>query len=287
MERGRPRPHVTRNVALCGRGARAPGFGASFPDAICAIILMNYTLSIGNRAYDSALALVYPQACAVCGQSVESRHDGVVCAACWAGTRLFDQDDTVCWKCGVFSYASVTGERRHLVRCGKCDNDRFTFARACGNYEGALRASILALKREPNLSRRLASVMHEAKTRVPIHDAEMIIPVPLHGIRERARGFNQATVLARELARLTRLPIDEHSVVRSAQTVRHRAGMDARARRESVGGAFTVRHPKLIAGHRVLLVDDVFTTGATVSACAEALKEAGVTAVYVLTVARA
>jgi ComF family protein len=237
--------------------------------------------------YDSALALVYPQACAVCGQSVESRHDGVVCAACWAGTRLFDQDDTVCWKCAAFSHASVTGERRHLVRCGKCDNDQFTFARACGDYKGALRASVLALKREPNVSRRLASVMHEAQTRVPINDAEIIIPIPLHVSRERARGFNQATVLARELARLTRLPIDEHSVVRSAQTVRHRAGMDARARRESVARAFAVRRPELITGRQVLLVDDVFTTGATVSACAEALNEAGAKAVYVLTVARA
>jgi competence protein ComFC len=248
---------------------------------------MTYALSIANQAYDSVLTLFYPQACAVCGHSVESRHDGVVCAACWARTRILDQDDTVCWKCGAFSRASVTNDRRHLVRCGKCDNDRFTFARACGNYEGALRASILALKREPNVSRRLARVLCEAQARVPIHDAEMILPVPLHAERERARGFNQASVLARELARLNRLPIDEYSVVRSVQTARHRAGMDARARRDSVARAFSVRHPKLIAGRRVLLVDDVFTTGATVSACAEALKDAGAKAVYVLTIARA
>lgn len=210
-----------------------------------------------------------------------------MCAACWAGTRIIDQDDTVCWKCGAFSHASVTSDRRHLVRCGKCDNDQFTFARACGNYEGALRASILALKREPDVSRRLAGLMHEAQTRVPIHNAEIIIPVPLHGSRERARGFNQAAVLARELARSNRLPIDEHSVARSVETVRHRAGMDARARRESVARAFAVRRPELITGRRVLLVDDVFTTGATVSACAEALNEVGATAVYVLTIARA
>ena len=236
--------------------------------------------------YDAVLALVYPQACAVCGQSVESRHDGVVCAACWAGTRIFDRDDTVCWKCGAFSLASVTRDRRHLVRCGNCDNDQFTFARACGNYEGALRASVLALKREPSVSWRLAAVLHEAQTRAPIHDAEMIVPVPLHADRERARGFNQAVILARALARLNHLPIDEHSVVRSVQTVRHRAGMDARARRDSVARAFAVRRPDLITGRRILLVDDVFTTGATASACAEALNEAGAEAVYVLTIAR-
>jgi ComF family protein len=248
---------------------------------------MNYALSIANQTYNSALALVYPQACAVCAESVESRHDGVVCAACWAGTPVLDQDDTVCWKCGASSHASVERDRRHLIRCGKCDNDQFTFARACGKYEGALRASILALKREPNVSRRMSAVLCEAQMRAPIDDAEMIIPVPLHSSRERVRGFNQAAILARELARLNRLPIDEYSVVRSAQTVRHRAGMDARARRDSVAGAFVVRRPELIIGRRVLLVDDVFTTGATVSACAEALKEAGASAIYVLTIARA
>lgn len=236
--------------------------------------------------YDSALALVYPQPCAICGQSVESRHDGVVCASCWAKTRILDQDDTVCWKCGAFSRASVTSDRRDLVRCGRCDSDQFTFARACGNYEGALRASILALKREPNISRRLAGLLYEAQTRVPLHDAEVIIPVPLHSSREQARGFNQAALLARDLARLNHLPIDEHTLFRSAETVRHRVGMDARARRDSVAHAFVVRCPELIAGRKVLLVDDVFTTGATVSACAAALKAAGAKEVLVLTLAR-
>lgn len=248
---------------------------------------MNHLLSIANQAYDSVLTLVYPQACAVCGDSVESRHDGVVCAGCWMGTRLFAEDDTVCWKCGALSRGSVAREKRREVRCGKCDHDSFTFARACGSYTGALRASVLALKREPQVARRLSSVLRETQSRSPLDDADLIIPVPLHGRRERARGFNQAALLAGELARLSHLPVDESSVVRSIHTERHRAGMDAKARRESVAQAFVVRHPKLISGRRVLLVDDVFTTGATVSACAAALKGAGAADVYVLTIARA
>jgi ComF family protein len=237
--------------------------------------------------YDSVLALVYPQACAACGASVESRHDGVACAACWTGTRLFNDDDTVCWKCGAVSRASVARDKRRTVRCGKCDDDQFTFARACGLYEGALRASVLALKREPQVARRLSNVLYQAQRGTPINDADVIVPVPLHAARERARGFNQAALLAQELGRLSHLPVDEHSVVRSVHTERHRAGMDARARRDSVAKAFEVRHPKLISGRCVLLVDDVFTTGATVSACATALKNAGATDVYVLTIARA
>ena len=129
--------------------------------------------------------------------------------------------------------------------------------------------------------------MFELQQREPLNSANLIIPVPLHPARERERGFNQAALLARELARLTHLTLDEHSVVRRIHTERHRAGMDARARRESVAKVFAVRHPRLVGGRRVLLVDDVYTTGATVSVCAAILKDAGAEEVFVLTVARA
>jgi ComF family protein len=245
------------------------------------------TVSHLDHLYDAALALVYPQACAVCAASVESRHDGVACASCWRSTRLFAEKDTLCWKCGLFTEAAVSQDRRMSIRCGECDDDVFTAARACGFYDGALRASVLELKRQPHVASRLARLMLATQQRPPLNSANLIIPVPLHSERERERGFNQAALLARELARLSQLPLDEHSVVRRVHTERHRAGMDARARRESVAEAFAIRHPELVAGQRVLLVDDVFTTGATVSACAAALKDAGAEEVFVLTSARA
>jgi ComF family protein len=240
-----------------------------------------------SQVFEAALALVYPQACAVCGDSVESRHDGVVCGRCWQATPLFHDATGLCWKCGALSQASVNEDRRDRIRCGGCDDDAFSAARACGSYEGALRASILELKREPHVARRLALLLHEVQMRRPLEAADLIVPVPLHADRERERGFNQAVVIARELARLSRLPLDEHSVVRRLHTERHRAGMDAKARRQSVAAAFVVRHRDLIAGKRVLLVDDVFTTGATASACAKALRDSGAEAVFVLTIARA
>ncbi len=240
-----------------------------------------------SSLYDAALALVYPQACAVCGAGVESRHDGVACASCWRRTRLFDEQDTLCWKCGLLTEAPVSEDRRTAVRCRACDHDMFTAARACGSYEGALRASVLELKRQPHVVPRVARLMMTTQQRAPLNSANLIIAVPLHAARERERGFNQAALLARELARLSELPLDEHSVVRRVHTERHRAGMDARARRDSVSNAFDIRHPKLVAGRRVLLVDDVFTTGSTVSACAAVLKHAGAEEVFVLTLARA
>jgi predicted amidophosphoribosyltransferase len=83
------------------------------------------------------------------------------------------------------------------------------------------------------------------------------------------------------------LGLDEHSLVRQTQTKMHRAGMDAKARRQSMAHAFSVRHSDQIKGKRVMLIDDVFTTGATVSACADVLKAAGADRVFVLTIARA
>ena len=129
--------------------------------------------------------------------------------------------------------------------------------------------------------------MHSVSQREPLRAAELVLPVPLHAARERERGFNQALVLARELARVSGRSLDQHSLVRKIQTQMHRGGMDAKARRQSVASAFTVCHRDLIAGKRLLLIDDVFTTGATASACAEALRESGAESVFLLTIARA
>jgi ComF family protein len=237
--------------------------------------------------YDSLLALVYPQACAVCGGSVESHALGAACANCWRHTRMFSGVETICWKCGQPSLGTVSAEKREAVRCRRCDHDAFTAARACGIYEGALRASILLLKREPHICRKLRDQLVNAQQQFPLNRATRIIPVPLHAEREQARGFNQATLIGRELSRATSLPLDEISLVRDKHVKRHRAGMDAKGRRETVADAFRVTHPALVAGERVLLVDDVFTTGATVSACAQTLQNAGASEVLVLTIARA
>src|SRR5919199_3418492 len=162
--------------------------------------------------YDAALTLLYPQACAVCGASVEARDDGVACAACWGRTRIFGEEDFVCWKCGVPAPGTVPEEKRQEVRCRRCDEEHFTAARACGAYEGALRASVLALKRAPHVAGRLARLMFEMQKRAPLDQATRIVPVPLHPERLRERGFNQATALGLALSRLTRLSLDESTL---------------------------------------------------------------------------
>ena len=238
-----------------------------------------------NVGYDSLLAVVYPRACAVCGGSVESRALGVACAKCWQQTRILSTE-TLCWKCGQPSIGTVADEKKEAVRCHRCDDASFTAARACGIYEGALRASVLLLKREPHVCQKLREEMLMKLRRPPLNRATQIISVPLHPEREKDRGFNQALLIGRELSRATSLPLNAVSLVRVKNIKRHRAGMDAKGRKDTVADAFRVIHPALLTGERVLLVDDVFTTGATVSGCAGALLEAGAPEVFVLTIAR-
>lgn len=241
-----------------------------------------------DALYDATLALVYPLKCAACGAaSVEGRRDAPACADCWQATAIFTGEETCCWKCGAEARGEVSPEKRTEVRCRRCDESAFTAARSVGKYEGALRAVVLTLKHEPHVPARLGQLLLAAQKRPPLDAATRIVPVPLHAERERERGFNQATLLARALAARSNLPLDEWSLVRRRHTSRHRAGMDARARRETVERAFQVERPRLVEGERILLVDDVFTTGATVSSCAQALKEAGAVDVFVLTVAHA
>lgn len=242
---------------------------------------------VTSVCYDALLTLVYPQACAVCGGSVEARACGTVCENCWKQAELFSQNQIVCWKCGVpaFEFGKVT--EREDVCCHRCDDDAYSAARACGAYAGALRASVLRLKREPNLSRRLLENLVRASKLAPLNTATLIVPVPLHLEREKTRGFNQASIISRALSRVLSLPVNDSSLIRIKHVEMHRAGMDSKGRRETVAAAFQVAQRTLIEGERVLLVDDVFTTGATVSACAQALKDAGASEVFVLTIARA
>ena len=226
---------------------------------------------------DSLLAVAYPQSCAICFGSVERREFGVVCEACWKATRIFTGAEMLCDKCGLLDEA----------RCGRCEMWEFTAARAVGPYKGALRESVLELKRQPHVPPQLERLLIAAAKREPLRQSTRIVPVPLHDRRLKSRGFNQATVLAQVVAKGLRLPLDEVSVVRVSSSEKYRAGLDAKGRRDTVAGAFEVRQPRLVAGENILLVDDVFTTGATVSACSQALLAAGANSVFVLTISRA
>jgi len=242
---------------------------------------------------DGLLGLAYPEDCRVCGESVESWDDGVACSRCWNDpsiTRLLV--GRLCEKCGAQMTADVlsgiaSSPKKDDGFCGKCASQAFTTARACGLYSGALEASILFLKTNPHVCprlRRLLCATFEANR--SCIDCEIVVPVPLHQEREKQRGFNQATLIAEVIASDFDLALDRHALKRIKPTERHRAGMDAADRARSVEQAFAVAISHSLEGASVLLVDDVMTTGSTVSAASLTLLNAGVARVHILTIAR-
>ncbi len=234
--------------------------------------------------YDSLLTLIYPQACEICEKSVEKRADGNVCAECWAETRFFDGNETLCHKCSAFLNDTPSNFETF---CRRCDDDFYDSAQAIGGYEKAFFVSILKLKHTPFIPPRLEISLYQSFLKSNFQDATLVVSVPLSKKRLATRGFNQAELLATGVARKIGLSFDKTSLRRKVHTEKSRAGMDRKARMESVINAFEVVSPRLIEGQNILLIDDVFTSGATVSNCAKALKKAGAAKVYVLTAARA
>ena len=198
---------------------------------------------------DAFLSLLYPQPCRICGGSVERHRFGVACEECWKKTQSCASQCVIGW------------------------------------YEGALRETVLLLKRQPVLPRHIVELIKEAsKSFVGV---TRVVPVPLHKDRLRSRGFNQAAIIAGEMSRALGVPLDEVSLVRVTSSDKHRTGLDAKGRRDSVAKAFTVRYPRLVNGEDILLVDDVLTTGATLEACEAALIESGARSVVVFALAQA
>jgi ComF family protein len=232
---------------------------------------------------DSILSLIFPQQCAVCSGPVESRSDGCACAGCWGATTVFTGREMLCEKCGAYFGPQAAPV---AVRCHKCDDHHYDRAFAAGIYEKAVSASVLRLKTSPALARRLRSVIRFAMSR-PLPHADLVVPVPLSKRRRAERGFNQAELVADELSKIMNVAVDRHSLVRRLHTPIHRVGMDQRARELTVENAFAVVRPNLIEGRSVLLVDDVFTSGATASNCAKVLKRNGAGDVNIFTIARA
>ena len=232
----------------------------------------------------AAASLLFPLQCRVCGRLAEDPRDGVICAECWADARIFNGSETHCTKCGAFLRASPPAGETY---CRQCDEMYFDMARAVGIYDGAIAALIVALKRKPHLPERAGRLLIESAEKWMMGTCTRIIPVPLSRQREKERGYNQAVIIGRYLSHKTGIPLDERSLVRSVHTPIHRAGMDRKAREQSVKNSFEVIRPKLIEGQSVLLVDDVLTTGATVSYCARVLRKSGALSVKVLTLGRA
>jgi len=172
--------------------------------------------------------------------------------------------------------------------CDTCTHEppQYAQARSVSHYTGSMKKAILRLKKNADqstgfaLSKRLNHLLNQQSWPIDI-----IIPVPLGKRRKAERGYNQVSLFARPLAYQQGVRFDENSLTRTRNTV-SQIGLEADQRRKNVFGAFSADR-RVVRGQSVLLVDDVYTTGSTVNACALALRNAGAKTINVITLARA
>ena len=245
-------------------------------------------MKTGLRAlWQAAKDICFPPVCLVCrtglGGNVTDRQHISLCADCL--TLVVFLQEPLCRWCGK-TFPKAAGNN-HL--CGYClqHSWRFTTARSVIQYQGVLTSAIQSFKYGEN--RSVLSTFVGLKESLPhLRDMvvpDLILPVPLHPERLRQRGFNQALVLAKAFFPDQQAKIHSSALVRSRRT-RPQTGLSGTARRKNIKGAFAVVHD-MVAGRKVLLIDDVFTTGTTVNECARVLCKAGAREVHALTLARA
>lgn len=233
-----------------------------------------------------AANVVLPPRCPATGEIVD--HAGALSATFWQ--QLTFIEPPCCNHCGLPFGVDLTGADSSDILCASCMATPFAFdrARAAVVYNDASRQLILGFKYGDRL--------HSITTFIPwlrragaelISDSDIILPVPLHRKRLWLRRFNQSALLAHALAKSCKIRCLPAGLLRTKHT-QPQKGLSRSARYKNVSGVFAV-HPRYAAhiiGKRVLLIDDVFTSGATLDACAKALRGAGATQVHVLTLAR-
>ena len=247
----------------------------------------------GNFA-ESLFAVLFPSDCRICSVPLLNISRLPVCPECLAAIRPIEGE--LCAVCGERIFSPYTARAHDEPRCGLCRRIEPAFARAVayGSYESGLRELIHLLKYggvRP-AANVLGRMLAEAIARLEIEFQQpsvVLIPVPLYRAKLRQRGFNQAELIARAALKNRscgdRLRLCARVLIRRRDTA-SQIGLTSHQRRENLRGAFAVSDPEIVRGREVLVVDDVYTTGATASECARILRRAGANKVWIATVAR-
>lgn len=222
-----------------------------------------------NWSAEAVIDLLLPRRCYCCGSAPDGHSP--LCASCWS--TLSKPQGPVCFACS--SGDTLSGSRAAGGDC-KIASHRFYRVSAGFLMRGAGAALIHSLKYEGvrSAAGHVADRMKRAWESTGLGGADLLVPVPLHERRERLRGYNQSLLLAEELTKATGV-VSAANLLRRARHTRAQVGLGAGGRRKNVEGAFRAVSPKAVEGRRVLLIDDVATTGATLRACTEVMIRCG------------
>ncbi len=242
-------------------------------------------MTIPARWLRRILHAVFPMPCRLCGQALRDDPIPFFCRPCWS--RITPIESPACPRCArpFPSPHALSHSPGHL--CGDCRRrpPAYHLARTPFAYQSPLKEAIVLFKYHGKTQLALPLAQLIAGTGAPPADIDAILAVPLHPRRLREREFNQSLLLARHLGRRWNLPVPP-SPLRRTRLTPPQTTLTRRERLKNLRRCFAVTAPAAIEGKTLLLVDDVFTTGATVNECAKTLRRAGAKAVYVCTLAR-
>lgn len=230
------------------------------------------------------LNLILPPRCAICGQVLAD--DKGICDDCIGQFEFIS--DNVCYYCGQ-PHSNFKDKKGHFV-CGRClghPKRLFRLSRSACSYDDISQKLIVDFKfhDRTDLASLLAKMMYVAGKDIFSSGVDVIIPIPLHYTRLLKRKYNQSALLAKELSKLSGVKVCYGAVVKSKRT-RPQVECSGQERLNNVRDAFSVKDALALKGKRVLLVDDVLTTGSTLKECARAVKKAKPKSIDSLTVAR-
>jgi ComF family protein len=234
--------------------------------------------------FKAGLGLVFPEMCQLCHGQRATVRDGLVCPQCWSHVRFIRPP--FCERCGL----PFPGDLTTSFECTNCREMELHFSSARSAV--VARTVVLEVIHRFKYSRALwfenflaDLLVREAAPVLRGQNWDFIVPVPLHPLKLREREFNQAEILARRLGAATNIP-PHAKILRRVNPTATQTLLTREQRAANMKNAFAVRPGRRLAGKRLVIVDDVFTTGATTSACAQALRRAGAADVCVWTVAR-
>jgi competence protein ComFC len=236
-----------------------------------------------SELFQAAVSLLYPATCTLCGNNVRAGED--LCNGC--ETKIARIVAPFCETCSEPFEGSITS----AFTCANCTHRTIYFDAAVAAYRGrgVVREIIHEFKygRQIHLRHLVARWLRAALDDKRLRDVslDVIVPVPLHPARQRERGFNQASLLAELLSAQTSIP--SKPMLERIRYTTTQTALDRSERMENLHNAFRLRKNADVRGLRVLLIDDVLTTGSTLSECARVLKRAGATSVHAATAARA
>ena len=222
---------------------------------------------------NNILNILFPETCPTCAGRSHNHSIAPFCRECWQS--LAPYNGPKCQRCGKPLVSDIS------IMCGECINDEpaFISADSFGLYDGSLKKAINLLKYHG--VKRLSGPLSDLFSGLHLPGVDAVVPVPLHQKRLRQREYNQSALIAYNIAKRIECNLVADSLTKIKDTPQQ-VGLSSKNRRKNIKNAFDVKHKNSVKGKKILLIDDVITTGATIRECSRILKKAGAHSIYAL-----